>query len=70
MISVEKNAIEPRPRELSIKIRRKESLAVISRRFLQLSSDLLGVVCIRHYFKVRGVKAGFALLYDGIYAIH
>lgn len=32
---------------------------------MQLSSDL-PARCVRHYFKIRGVKAGFALLYDGI----
>jgi len=65
MISVEKNAIEPRVRELSIKIRRKESLAVISRRFLQLSSDLPEVMCTPLLQGPRRVKAGFELLYDG-----
>lgn len=64
MIRAKKDAIiEPCVQEISIKIPAK-SLSVISHRFLYYRR-IYPTWCVRH-FKIRGVKAGFALLYDGI----
>lgn len=69
MISAKKNAAAPR-RAASGSFPLKSPQRVSRRNFTSFLAAIVGstrsAACVRHYFKVRGVKAGFALLYDGI----